>query len=99
MVSVAGIKEYLTAKGFKIDGIKFVKEYPLPLVEGEDAKTIKIKYVIERPWVKGFRIDSIGREVLFSKGKLKNISIDENGNMIGFLIKQNNGGNIEWTSN
>jgi len=96
MISAEGIKTYLLSKGFKIDGTTFIKEYPMPHEEGEVEKVVKIKYVIDRPWIKGFRIDSVGREVLFSKGKLKQLSIDEKGNICGFKVKQNNGGKVEW---
>lgn len=96
MISIEGIKTYLLSKGFKIDGTKFVKEYPMPHDESELEKVIKIKYVIDRPWIKGFRIDSVGREVLFSKGKLKELSIDVGGNIVGFKIKKTEGGKTEW---
>jgi len=96
MISLTDFKTYLLGRGFQLEGNSLVKEFQMPIVENEEPKTIKLKYTITRPWVKGFRIDSIGREKLFSKGKLKNISIGLDGNLEGFLIKQSQGGNVTW---
>ena len=97
MISVSDFKDYLIAKGFSINGPEFIKEYPMPPVEGEtESKKVKLKYVIERPWVKGLRINSIGQQVLFAKGKLKNMSIGEDGVITGFLVKSSEGGKQKW---
>jgi len=88
-MNIEQLHAFLTSKGFKVEGGNLVKTYDVASTVEDDElkKSIKLKYVVKRPWVHGYRIDSVGREKLFSKGKLKSISIAEDGTLTGFQIK------------
>lgn len=88
-MNIVDLKSYLISKGFEVEDGALVKTYEVgsETEDSEKKKYIKLKYVVKRPWVHGYRIDSVGRAKLFSKGKLKNISISEDGTLIGFEIK------------
>lgn len=93
-MNIDGLKSFLVSKGFVVEDGDLVKTYDVGTATEDDEKkkSIKLKYVVKRPWVNGYRIDSVGREQLFSKGKLKNISIGEDGTLIGFIVKTQNKG-------
>lgn len=93
-------KNYCVGMGFKISGNNLTKSYPLPKTnpddESEKQLSIALEYVIERPWVKGFRVDSIGRKTLISKAKLKNIEVGNDGALKGFMRRKIEGDKYTW---
>ena len=92
-------KNYCVSRGFTINENSLSKSYPLPKKEDEDKPLeIKLEYVIERPWIKGFRIDSLGRKVLISKAKIKSVTVDESGSLSGFMRRQIEGDKYTWIS-
>lgn len=93
-------KNYCVGRGFKIGGNVLTKSYPLPKSNPEDENEkqlyVELQYVIERPWVKGFRVDSLGRKTLISKAKLKSIEVDVDGSLKGFMRRQIEGDKYTW---